>query len=73
MGGMCPTRSCVRGGRPLLRLTTSVVGMAAERVVERNVPIVNEFRANEGRVGGPFEGHTMLLLHNPAAAAAPTT
>jgi len=38
--------------------------MAPERVVERNVPIVNEFRANEGRVGGPFEGHTMLLLHN---------
>src|SRR4051794_35495748 len=38
--------------------------MADERIGERNVPIVEEFRANEGRVGGPFEGHTMLLLHN---------
>jgi deazaflavin-dependent oxidoreductase (nitroreductase family) len=38
--------------------------MGAERIVERNVPIVNEFRANEGRIGGPFDGHTMLLLHN---------
>lgn len=38
--------------------------MAGERITDRNLPIVNEFRANEGRVGGPFEGHTMLLLHN---------
>src|SRR3954453_13378204 len=38
--------------------------MADERIGERNVPIVEEFRANEGRVGGHFEGHTMLLLHN---------
>ncbi|MDT4937426.1 MAG: hypothetical protein QOG80_1097 [Pseudonocardiales bacterium] len=38
--------------------------MADEQIAERNVPIVDEFRANEGHVGGPFEGHTMLLLHN---------
>ena len=38
--------------------------VADERIVERNLPIVNEFRANEGRIGGPFDGHTMLLLHN---------
>jgi deazaflavin-dependent oxidoreductase (nitroreductase family) len=36
----------------------------AEQIIERNVPIVAEFRANEGRVGGPFEGHPMLLLHH---------
>ena len=38
--------------------------MAHEHVSERNLPIVEEFRSNEGRVGGPFAGHTMLLLHN---------
>jgi deazaflavin-dependent oxidoreductase (nitroreductase family) len=38
--------------------------MTDEQIAERNAPIVNEFRTNEGRVGGPFEGHTMLLLHN---------
>jgi deazaflavin-dependent oxidoreductase (nitroreductase family) len=38
--------------------------MADEQIVERNLPIVNEFRTNEGHVGGPFQGHTMLLLHN---------
>jgi deazaflavin-dependent oxidoreductase (nitroreductase family) len=28
-----------------------------------NAKIIEEFRANEGRVGGPFEGGTLLLLH----------
>jgi deazaflavin-dependent oxidoreductase (nitroreductase family) len=31
--------------------------------VSWNERIVDEFRANEGRVGGYFEGATMLLLH----------
>ena len=30
---------------------------------ERNKKIIDEFRANEGRVGGRFEGKTLLLLH----------
>lgn len=29
-----------------------------------NTQIIEEFRANEGRVGGPFEGSPMLLLHH---------
>jgi deazaflavin-dependent oxidoreductase (nitroreductase family) len=29
-----------------------------------NSQIVEEFRANEGRVGGPFEGAPMVLLHH---------
>ena len=29
-----------------------------------NQNIINEFRANDGVVGGPFEGATMLLLHH---------
>ena len=34
---------------------------------EWNRPIVEEFRANEGKVGGPFEGMPLLLLHNRGA------
>jgi deazaflavin-dependent oxidoreductase (nitroreductase family) len=45
-------------------VTATVIRMAAEQIVERNVPIVEEFRSNQGRIGGPFDGHTMLLLHN---------
>ena len=34
---------------------------------ERNKRIIDEFRANEGRVGGPFEGKDLLLLHTLGA------
>ena len=32
-----------------------------------NQTIIEEFRANEGRVGGRFEGRTLLLLHSTGA------
>lgn len=32
-----------------------------------NQSIIDEFRANEGRVGGPFAGATVLLLHTVGA------
>jgi deazaflavin-dependent oxidoreductase (nitroreductase family) len=32
-----------------------------------NSQIIEEFRANEGRVGGMFEGSTLLLLHHVGA------
>jgi deazaflavin-dependent oxidoreductase (nitroreductase family) len=32
-----------------------------------NASIIEEFRANEGRVGGPFEGNPLLLLHHTGA------
>ncbi len=32
-------------------------------MADRNERIIEEFRANGGRVGGYFEGATMLLLH----------
>ena len=32
-----------------------------------NERIIEEFRANEGRVGGPFEGRPLLLLHHVGA------
>jgi deazaflavin-dependent oxidoreductase (nitroreductase family) len=34
---------------------------------EFNRGIVEEFRANGGKVGGPFEGGTLLLLHTTGA------
>ena len=32
-----------------------------------NTPIIDEFRANGGRLGGNFEGAPMLLLHSTGA------
>ena len=32
-----------------------------------NQQVIDEFRANEGRVGGNFEGRTLLLLHHRGA------
>ena len=34
---------------------------------ERNAAIIAEFRANGGRVGGPFAGRSLLLLHTTGA------
>ena len=34
---------------------------------ERNLGIIQEFRANGGKVGGPFEGRSLLLLHTVGA------
>jgi deazaflavin-dependent oxidoreductase (nitroreductase family) len=36
-------------------------------MADRNQLIIDEFHANEGRVGGPFEGRTLLLLHHRGA------
>ncbi len=36
-------------------------------VVDFNAQIIKEFRANEGRLGGNFEGAPMLLLHTTGA------
>ena len=34
---------------------------------DRNKNIIAEFRANDGKVGGPFEGKSLLLLHTIGA------
>ncbi len=39
----------------------------AERIHDFNSKIIDEFRANGGRVGGMFEGRPMLLLHTSGA------
>jgi deazaflavin-dependent oxidoreductase (nitroreductase family) len=36
-------------------------------MVDRNQAIIDEFRANHGKVGGYFEGANMLLLHTVGA------
>jgi len=40
--------------------------MADERQ-DWNRKIIDEFRANQGKVGGPFQGAPMLLLHHTGA------
>ncbi|MGH3168896.1 MAG: nitroreductase family deazaflavin-dependent oxidoreductase [Trebonia sp.] len=36
-------------------------------MTDYNTTIIEEFRANEGKVGGRFEGGTLLLLHHTGA------
>jgi deazaflavin-dependent oxidoreductase (nitroreductase family) len=36
-------------------------------VADFNTQVIDEFRANEGRVGGPFAGTRLLLLHHTGA------
>jgi deazaflavin-dependent oxidoreductase (nitroreductase family) len=39
----------------------------APDVTDWNTGIIEEFRTNHGKVGGPFEGRPMLLLHHTGA------
>jgi len=41
--------------------------MEGRRMSDCNAKITKEFRANEGKVGGPFKGMTLLLLHTVGA------
>ncbi len=36
-------------------------------MVDFNKQVIQEFRANGGKVGGPFEGASMLILHTTGA------
>lgn len=40
---------------------------------DQNQRIIDEFRANEGRVGGRFAGAPLLLLHSTGAKSGRTT
>lgn len=46
---------------------TSARSTRGAAMADFNENIIEEFRANEGRVGGPFEGMPMLLLHHSGA------
>jgi deazaflavin-dependent oxidoreductase (nitroreductase family) len=37
------------------------------QINDRNKSIIDEFRANQGKIGGRFEGKTLLLLHTTGA------
>jgi deazaflavin-dependent oxidoreductase (nitroreductase family) len=41
--------------------------MVAVGMNDLNATVIEEFRANDGRVGGNFEGASMLLLHTRGA------
>ena len=41
--------------------------MSKQTRLEQNQRIIDEFRVNEGRVGGPFAGATLLLLTTSGA------
>ncbi len=41
--------------------------MADQSMSDFNRQIIDEFRANNGKVGGPFEGANMVLLHTTGA------
>jgi deazaflavin-dependent oxidoreductase (nitroreductase family) len=44
-----------------------VLGMEKQQLQSWNDRIIAEFRANKGKVGGDFEGSSMLLLHTMGA------
>ena len=52
---------------PATRETATMVDSAADASSDFNSKIIEEFRANEGRVGGPLAGTPILLLHHIGA------
>ena len=38
-----------------------------KKMKNRNQPVIDEFRANKGKVGGFFQGKSLLLLHTAGA------
>ena len=41
--------------------------MSDDQMHDCNRQIIAEFQENEGRIGGPFEGASVLLLHHVGA------
>ena len=44
-----------------------MMGMSREELLAFNQSVIDEFRANDGICGGPFEGNPMLLLTTTGA------
>ena len=44
-----------------------MVNSAADEGSDNNTKIIKEFRANQGRVGGPWAGTTLILIHHIGA------
>lgn len=57
--------------RPILHLgkqNIQILLLSEDRnVSDWNKKIIEEFRANDGKVGGPFANNTLLLLHTTGA------
>jgi deazaflavin-dependent oxidoreductase (nitroreductase family) len=56
-----------RGLRHFCALEEIMANSAPGGANDFNTKIVEEFRANEGRVGGPLAGATMILIHHIGA------
>src|SRR4051794_16695249 len=52
---------------PAMPETAALADSAADASNDFNSSIIDEFRANEGRVGGPLAGTPILLLHHIGA------
>jgi deazaflavin-dependent oxidoreductase (nitroreductase family) len=52
---------------PAARETATMADSAADASNDFNSRIIEQFRANEGRVGGPLAGTPILLLHHIGA------
>jgi deazaflavin-dependent oxidoreductase (nitroreductase family) len=57
---------------PTVSVTVDPVGavtvpLVSQQIHDFNAKIIDEFRTNDGRVGGMFEGVPMLLLHTKGA------
>jgi deazaflavin-dependent oxidoreductase (nitroreductase family) len=52
---------------PAARETATLADSAADASSDFNSRIIEEFRASEGRVGGPLAGTPILLLHHIGA------
>ena len=50
----------------LYEVITNIMDATKERI-DYNQKNIDEFRANAGKVGGRFEGKTLLLLHTTGA------
>jgi deazaflavin-dependent oxidoreductase (nitroreductase family) len=56
-----------RGLRHFCALEEIMANSAPGGANDFNTKIIEEFRANEGRVGGPLAGATMILIHHIGA------
>ena len=61
---LCPKSG---GAPPGHETGARVVGVVVADRNDFNQKIIEEFRANAGKVGAPFEGATLLLLHTTGA------
>src|SRR5712692_2633942 len=65
--GCADRGSRAQAGAAGLEAGRRMKGVTVTAAQDWNSQIIAEFRANRGKVGGPFEGATLLLLHTVGA------